>query len=241
MTVDGQTAVDYTYDDAHRLTAVTQGSASVAITYDNANRRSTLTFPNDIVATYGYDDANQLTSLTYTLGETTLGDPTYTYECGREGHERGRELGGTGLPAALTSATYDAANRLTDWDSTSFTYDLNGNLTDDGTNTYSWNARNQLSGLSGGVSASFQYDGEGRRRGKTISSTTTNFVYDGLTLVQELTSGGTPTANLLTGLGIDETFRRTDTAGARDLLTDALGGTLELADTSRDPADALHV
>ena len=40
----------------------------------------------------------------------------------------------------------------------------------------------------------------------------------------------TPTANLLTGLGVDETFSRSDASGARHLLTDALGSTLALTD-----------
>ena len=47
--------------------------------------------------------------------------------------------------------------------------------------------------------------------------------------VQELT-GSTPKANLLTGLGVDETFSRSDASGARRLLTDALGSTLALTD-----------
>jgi hypothetical protein len=59
----------------------------------------------------------------------------------------------TGLPTAMEAATYDAANQITEWDSTAFTYDANGNLTDDGPTTYTWNARNQLTGLSGGASA----------------------------------------------------------------------------------------
>jgi len=80
MTIAGQAAVTYSYDDANRLTSVTQGSATVSVTYDNADRRSTLTFPTAIVATYGYDNANRLTSLTYALGQTTLGDLTYTYD-----------------------------------------------------------------------------------------------------------------------------------------------------------------
>jgi hypothetical protein len=105
------------------------------------------------------------------------------------------------------------ANQIATWETTAFSYDDNGNLTSDGSNSYSWNARNQFVSLSSGTSASFEYDGIGRRRGKTISATTTNFLYDGLTFVQELTSGGTPTANLLTGLAIDEVFRRTDSAG----------------------------
>ncbi len=75
-------------------------------------------------------------------------------------------------------------------------------------------------------------DATGRRRGKTIGGTTTNFLYDGLNLVQELTSGGTPTANLLTGLGIDETFSRAEASGTSTLLSDALGSTLALASVS---------
>jgi RHS repeat-associated protein len=86
--------------------------------------------------------------------------------------------------------------------------------------------------MTGGVSASFWYDGTARRRKKTIGSTTTRFLYDGLNLVQELSGGGTSNANLLTGLAIDETFTRNDVSGARSLLIDALGSTLELADAS---------
>jgi RHS repeat-associated protein len=232
MTVAGQTAVSYGYDNANRLTSVTQGSAVFALIYDDADRRSTLTFPNGIVATYGYDNANRLTSLTYTLGSTTLGDLTYTYDAAGNRTSVGGSWARTGLPAALTSATYDAGNRITAWAGTSFSYDLNGNLTNDGTTTYTWNARDQLTGLSGSTTASFAYDGAGRRRGKTVSGTTTNFLYDGWNFVQEQSSGGTPTANLLTGLGIDETFTRTDGGGTSTLLTDALGSTLALANAS---------
>ncbi len=49
--------------------------------------------------------------------------------------------------------------------------------------------------------------------------------------MQEL-SGGTPTANLLTGLGVDEYFTRTDGAGTRNLLAGGLGSTIALADSS---------
>src|SRR5437867_4927630 len=153
MTIAGQTAVSYSYDDAHRLTSITQGSATVSLTYDNANRRSTLTFPNGIVATYGHDNGNQLTSLTYTLLGNPVGDLTYTYDAAGNRTSVGGAWARTGLPGVLTSATYDAANRIATWGNTSFSYDPNGNLTDDGSTTYTWNARNQLTGLSGGASA----------------------------------------------------------------------------------------
>src|SRR5690242_9069812 len=66
MTVAGQPTITYGYDEANRLSSVTQGTSVVAIAYDDANRRSTLTLPNGIDVAYGYDDASQLTSLTYT-------------------------------------------------------------------------------------------------------------------------------------------------------------------------------
>ena len=88
--------------------------------------------------------------------------------------------------------------------------------------TYTWDAKNRLSAISGGATASFQYDAYGRRLSKTVSGAATGYLYDGANPVQELT-GTTPSANILTGLGIDEFYRRTDTSGSRDMLTDALG------------------
>jgi YD repeat-containing protein len=135
---------------------------------------------------------------------------------------------------ALATISYNANNQQTTFGTTTETYDHNGNLatfTDaSGTTTYSWNARNQLTAISGpGLTASFSYDSFGRRTGKTINATTTNFVYDGLNPVQEK-NGATVTANLLTGLGIDEFFTRTDGVGVRSLLPDALGSTVALGD-----------
>jgi YD repeat-containing protein len=231
MTVAGQTAVSYAYDNADRLTGITQGSASVSVAYDAANRRTSLTLPNGIVVESAYDDDSQLTGLTYKLSGVTIGDLTYGYDAGGRRVSMGGSYARTNLPAALTSATYDDANQIATWAGTSFTYDDNGNLASDASKSYSWNARNELTGISGGVSASFAYDAVGRRRSRTVGSTTTQFLYDGLNPVLEL-AAGTSTANLLTGLGIDEYFTRTDAAGVRNLLTDALGSTVALTDGS---------
>jgi RHS repeat-associated protein len=229
MTVAGQPQVTYGYDDANRLTSITQGSSVVGFTYDDADRRTQQMLPNGVIVDYGYDAASQIASLTYTLGATTLGDLTYTYDLNGNRTSVGGSWARTGLPTTLASATYDAANQIATWASTPFTYDANGNLTNDGTKTYTWNARNQLIGLSGGVSASFQYDGLGRRRAKTVSGSSSSFLYDGLNTVQELV-GGSPSGNILAGLGIDEWLTRTDSAGTRHFLTDVLGSTVALAD-----------
>jgi RHS repeat-associated protein len=100
--------------------------------------------------------------------------------------------------------------------------------------TYTWNARNQLTGISGpGVSATFVYDGLGRREKKTINSNVTEFLYDRLNPVQE-TSAATILANILPGLGIDEFLTRTDVfAGVTsNFLMDALGSPIAVTDSA---------
>jgi RHS repeat-associated protein len=134
------------------------------------------------------------------------------------------------LPQAVSGNTFNAANQMTSFGSQSLSYDANGNLTADGTNTYTWNARNLLASMSGGTPAGFQYDGLGRRVQKSVGGQVTRYLHDGLNPVQEQDALGTPTANLLTGLGIDEFFHRTDAAGARSFLTDILGSAMALAD-----------
>ncbi|MHB8404395.1 MAG: RHS repeat-associated core domain-containing protein [Gammaproteobacteria bacterium] len=156
---------------------------------------------------------------------------TYGYNKDGDIVSRGGTFDVTNLPAALASATYDANNRLTNWGGTTLAYDADGNLTGDGTNTYTWNTRNQLMAISGSSTASFVYDALGRRESKTINGTSTNFLYDGLNMEQEL-SGTTPTANYLTGANIDEVFSRSTSGATQSYLTDNLGSTLALTNSA---------
>jgi RHS repeat-associated protein len=231
MTVAGQAAVSYTYDNLDRLTGITKGASSVTLGYDAASRRTSLTLPNGVTVQYGYDAASQLTGTTYQLGTSVLGDLTYDYDAAGRRIKMGGSYARTGLPQPVGSATYNNANQLTQWGAGNLTYDANGNLTGDGVNTYTWDARNRLVSMSGGTTASFQYDAFGNRVRKTVGGTTTDYLFDGDNAVQEL-SGGTPTANVLTGLWSDEVFTRNETSGTQTFLADALGSTLALTDAA---------
>jgi len=233
MTVAGQPTINYTYDNSNRLTQITQGSSIVSFAYDAAGRRTSLTLANGILVEYAYDAASRITGITYKQGSTVLGDLTYSYDKAGNRTKIGGSFARTGLPQAVASATYNAANQMLTFGSQSLAYDDNGNLTSDAGNTYTWSARNQLAAIGGGVSASFVYDGLGRREKKTIGSSTTEFLLDGVNPVQE-TSGATVLANILPGLGIDEFFTRTDVvAGTTSyFLPDALGSALALADST---------
>jgi RHS repeat-associated protein len=240
MTASGQTAVTYPlYDDANRLKRIEQGSSIVLFNYDDIGRRTSLTLPNGIVVEYGYDLASRITSIVYKQnGTTVLGNLTYDYDKAGNRTRIGGTWARTGIPDAINSATYNAANHQTAFGNKSLTYDNNGNLqsiTDPGgTTTYTWNARNQLGGISGpGVSGSFVYDGVGRREKKTISGSLTEFLYDGVNPVQE-TSGANVLANIIPGLGIDEFFSRTDVPAGKTshFLGEALGSAIALTDAS---------
>jgi YD repeat-containing protein len=105
------------------------------------------------------------------------------------------------LPIAVSGPAYNANHQLVSWGGATLTYDQNGNLTHDGVRSYTWNARDQLTGLSGpGLAASFAYDAFGRRTSKTVNGTTTGYLHDGDEPLLEL-AGPTPTATLLPGLG----------------------------------------
>ncbi|MGF6767616.1 RHS repeat-associated protein [Paraburkholderia sp. GAS199] len=229
--ISGQPTVSYGYDNADRVTSIAQTDARVTFGYDPAGRRSTMTLPSGIVATYAYDIASQLLQITYASGGQTVGSLLYSYDSVGNRTKTSGTLSSWNQPPSDSSATYDAANRLVTWNQKLQAYDGNGNLLDDGQVTYSWDSRNRLITLAGAVTARFTYDGFNRRTSKSINGSQIDYVYDGLNASQEL-SNGQATAEILHGLGIDETYRRTDSVGPRDFIVDAAGSTVALVDTA---------
>jgi len=225
MTVTGKPTISYDYDKANRLTSITQGSSSVTLAPDAANRPGKVTYPNGVVGTYGFDAANQLLSLDYVSGSTTISSSTYKYDLA------GRQVARAGnyyrlvLPANVSQATYDAANRLTEWNGAALTYDDNGNLRTNSAGSYNWNTRNQLTATSAG-SASFQYDAFGRRVSATVSGTTNTYLYDGAN--PALISS----TQILGGRGVDEVYAQVTSSGTTSLLRDSDNSTIALSNSS---------
>lgn len=190
--------MSHSYDNANRVIQITQGSSTVSFAYDAGSRRTSLTLPNGIVMSYSYDNASELAGIGYTNGSTNLGNLTYSYDLAGRRTNMGGSYAQTGLPQAISTTAYNANNQLTQWGTATPTYDNNGNMLSDGTNSFVWNARNQLSSMNSGL-LSFQYEPYGRRSGKTVAGITTSYLYDGANIAQEI-SGGSPIANLLSGL-----------------------------------------
>jgi RHS repeat-associated protein len=230
MGVLGGEDVGYEYDNANRLIEIAAGGQVVSLVYDKADRPESLTLPNGIEQRYGYDKAGQATSITYKKGESPLGEIDYAYDANGRTEATWGSYARLGLPEPLKSTEYNAANELTEREGKDLEYDEEGNLISDGENEYSWDARGQLSEISGATSAGFAYDPFGRRVSKTLDETTIDLLYDGPNAVQESIEGST--ADLLTGLRADQLFSRTSGGGTASYLTNLLDSTIALADGS---------
>ena len=231
MLVFGLEPLYYSYDAADHLTGLTRGSKSVALDYDKTGRTTAITLPNGIEQQYGYDAAGQTTSIAYKEGATTLGEIDYAYDAsGREEATWG-SYARLALPEAFNAAEYNADNQLVKREGTESSYDKNGNLLSDGASEYAWNARGELTGISGEASATFGYDPFGRRTSKTLGGTTTEMLFDGANVALEKEEEEI-SAESLTGLHADQLFARATAWGTDSYLTDRLGSTIALADES---------
>ncbi len=255
----GQNAVKYTFDNANRLTQISQsGTGTVGLTYDSADRRALLTLPDSVTQTYGHDAGWQLKSLTYKHGSTTLGTVTYTYDANGRRSTVAGGLATVALPATEGTNAFNADNEMTSFDGSTLggacpersRRDSEGQLTSDPVDTFSWDTRRHLSAVSGYDGASFvgarpersRRNALGRRVSKTVNGTTTQFLgacpersrRDGLNPVEELNASGAVVAKMLTGLNVDEYFQRTEPGccGPLSYISDALGSTVALADSN---------
>jgi RHS repeat-associated protein len=224
MTVNSNPTINYTFDAANRLTNITQGSNSVTLAPDAANRPGTITYPNGIATTYGFDAANQLLSLNYSNGSTSIGGLSYTYDLAGRRISMSGSLATLQVPSPVSTATYDAASRLTAWGGSPLTYDNNGSLLTSPSGSYGWNARNQLTTSPG--AGSYSYDAFGRRTSATVSGTTNLYIYDG--------SNRAVISNtqILSGAGLDHVYAQVSSTGTTSVLRDGLNDTIALTNSA---------
>jgi RHS repeat-associated protein len=150
--VDSAGLKAYSYDDAFRMTGIT----------DAAN--------SSLSQTYGYDLLGRLTSAT----GTSL-NQGWTYDA------NGNRLTQTGS-AASTYTVGSTSNRLSSVSgalSRSYSYDNSGNTTSDGTAAFTYNdAGRMVSATKASVTATYALNALGQRVKKTTSGSSTYFVYD---------------------------------------------------------------
>jgi RHS repeat-associated protein len=140
---------------------------------------------------------------------------------------------------SVSPYTYNSSNEMAADPSGSYTYDANGNMLTkpDGT-ANTWDDNNRLTQVTlpgTGGTATFKYDPFGRRVQKafTVSgtTTTTNYVYDGPTLLEEVDSSGAVLARYAQGQNIDEPLAELRSTTTNFYQADALGSVTSLSNT----------
>ena len=230
MTVAGKAPVRYSYDAAADLVGESQGATSVGITYDGDGLPTGVSLPGT-AESFAYDAAGELTGMDVMAGSTTEGALAYSYDAGGQETSVSGSLAGVELPEPAAAATYNADDELTTWNGTALTYDAQGQMTADGAQRYTWGPRHQLVTVSTPAErASFSYNAFGVRTSQTVNGISTSYLYDGTSPIEELV-GGKATGESLTTPG-GQTLVSTGPSGARSLITDRLGSTVALANST---------
>jgi RHS repeat-associated protein len=182
---------------------------------------------------YSYDTLDRLTSATH----PNQPNESYTYD----------DVGNRTASHQLSSYSYQSFNRLVAANGTSFSFDTNGNQTSksdtSSTWTYVWDYENRLrqASLAGGVTVTYFYDALGRRVQRTSSTSgTERFGFDGADVVRDLDSANAIVIEYLNGPGIDNKLRQTPSGTAAYFLTDHLGTTRNLADSTGSITSSLQ-
>jgi RHS repeat-associated protein len=168
---DNTLNVSYTYDSSGRLATRTHTVAaipvySIQLGYDNVGRiAQKIETVSGIAHTfdYTYDLDGQL----FEIRNDNVLVEQYSYD------------NNANRTSTLTaSATYDDQDRLIQQGGAVYTFDDDGYLTQRGTDTFTYSARGELlSSTVGGQTVSYQYDGIGRRIGKTDAAGTVQYLY----------------------------------------------------------------
>ena len=245
--------VNYDYDTVGNVTKIRENGATsgvgvlAAYAYDDLGRRTSVTFGNGSVQSFGYDAVSRLSTLTNDLGGgATTHDLTQTFAYNPASQIASVSRSNDAYAWAAhynvdRSYTIDGLNRIMNVGSTAFTYDGRGNLTSDGTNSFTYTAENLLKTGPGG--ATLAYDPLGRLYETVKSPATTRLLYDGADLMGEYDGSnvvqrryvhGPGTDNPIAwyeGSAINNTTRRflmADERGSVVSVTDSAGATIQI-------------
>ena len=225
-----EVASDYQYDPQGRLASLSHTGpgdailASFGYTYNDVGNILSVAEPTRTLE-FVYDSLQRMTT-----GGTAASPETYEYDA----------LGNRTTSSLSINHVYDDANRLLENDDFTYTYDANGNMatktakSDGAVTTYTFDAQNQLVMIAfpDGTTASYRYDGLGRRIEKNISGAITRYVYDGPAILLEYTGTNTVVARYSHGDRIDQPLSMERRGEAYFYHADHLGSIRKLTDSS---------
>ncbi len=181
----------FTFDAADRLTAVSDKTAKTTLfagtyTRDNANQLTSDSSIPSSTGSYQYDTLNQLcyagSSTRNACSSPPKGAIAYSYDAA----DNLTQMGGTqqafnNANELCWTATSSGSCASPPTGATAYTYDARGNRTkmtppSGAATTLTYDQANRLTGY--GTGASYAYNGDGLRMSKTVSGSTSQFLWD---------------------------------------------------------------
>jgi RHS repeat-associated protein len=214
-------------------------------TTNNGNLQSQTISPLGVTQNYTYDSYIRLYTSGEKAGTTTTWSENFNYDSFGNRWVLPNSVGITLSPWTVTTNYYNSAtNRMT---YNNFGYDNGGNQTTISPYTVSYDVENRQSGFTStsNGSATYTYDGDGRRVEKTAGGVTTTYVYDAAGNLAAEYSSQPPSMPCQT------CYLTTDHLGSTRAITSQTGGLVsrhdflpfgeELATTNRTPAQGYGV
>lgn len=244
------TTISFGYDNADRLTSRTfPNGVSTTYGYDNMSRLKRITDTGAIGTLfdrqYGYNSASQISqitepTLTKTIGYDNVNRLTSVTASNSQNESYNFDDVGNRLSSHKSSTyNYQPFNKVIATNSAIYNYDANGNMTmkAEGTNfwRYGFDYENRLvSASTRKTTVRYRYDALGRRvqRFTVGGKENTKFIYDGQDVLADDNSG--TLTKYINGQGIDNKLRQTTGANTQYFLSDHLGSTNGLTDSSRN-------
>jgi RHS repeat-associated protein len=207
----GGSSISLSYDGLNRLDDVTKhgGSKLLSQAYDNVGRRDSIDrYSGVTTSAYAYDGVSRLAGFSHNMaGASADINKTYDYSPASQvvstalSNNRYHYQGNDNITGDYE---VNGLNQYTSAGGKTITHDDNSNMTSDGDTTYVYDVENRLISASGANSATLTYDPMGRLFSVTGGGNTTEFLYDGDSLVAEYNSSNVMLRRYVHGSGIDE-------------------------------------
>lgn len=230
----------YDYDNMSRLKRLKDASSTTTFfdrqySYNLANQIEIIAEPTQI-RNFEYDSVNRLTDLIYALPRPAGVSPEKAALVTNESYNYD-DVGNRSSSHKSASYSYQPFNKLTATATATYAYDANGNLVRkaEAPNLwrYNWDYENRLTTVSNRKhTVRYLYDALGRRVQRYLvgGKENTKFIYDGQDVLVDDNSG--VLTKYLNGEGIDNKLRVQTGSDVKYFLTDHLGSTNGLADSS---------
>lgn len=237
MTWQDSFYISYNYDDASRLSSITENGAAPLVTfsYDDLGQRTKLTRGNGVVTTYSFDAMSRLKNLVNGISVSGADqsnafsyNPANQIVLTNRSSSDGAYSGYYGVTRVYES---NILNQYTSSGPAKLGYDARGNLTSSGQMTYSYTSENLLAANSDGFTA--KYDPAGRLF-EYVYGNSRRFMYDGGQIVGEMSDrSNTLTKRYVFGPGDDEPLVEYDASGAKTyLISDERGSIVSRVDNA---------